>query len=77
MNYSTHWGAGGSIIERERICLRDTGEEGELMWEATDQREDKTYRGATPLIAICRCYVASIYGEEIEIPKELVSTTLP
>jgi hypothetical protein len=70
---STDWAHGGPIIERERICLRDTGEDGDLMWEADDQRDAVgKYRGPTPLIAAMRCYVASVAGDEIDVPVELV-----
>ena len=69
---STDWAQGGPIIERERICLRDTGEENDLMWEADDQRDAfGKYRGPTPLIAAMRCYVASQLGDEVDVPEEL------
>jgi hypothetical protein len=68
--YSTDWAQGGPIIEREHISTAYAywGE-----WEAWD---DKTmpppkYRGPTPLIAACRCYVASKLGDEVEIPEEI------
>jgi hypothetical protein len=69
--FSTEWAQGGPIIELERICLRDTGDEDDLMWEATDQRESTYFRGPTPLIAAMRCYVASKLGEEVEVPDGL------
>lgn len=69
---STDWAQGGPIIERERICLRDTGEDTDLMWAADDQREASVYyHGAAPLIAAMRCYVASKLGETAEVPEEL------
>ena len=70
--FSRDWAQGGPIIERERICLRDTGEDGDLMWEADDQRDAVgKYRGPTPLIAAMRCYVASVLGDEVDVPEEL------
>lgn len=70
--FSEKWEAGGPIIERERICLRDTGEDGDLMWEADDQRDENgKFRGPTPLIAAMRCYVASKLGDEVDVPEEL------
>jgi hypothetical protein len=73
-NYSTSWAQGGPIIELERICLRDTGEDGDLMWEADDQRDAVgKYRGPTPLIAAMRCYVASVLGDEVEVPDSLTN----
>lgn len=69
---STCWHVGGPIIERERICLRDTGDEGASMWEADDQREaDVKFFGPTPLIAAMRCHAVSKLGEEVEVPDEL------
>jgi hypothetical protein len=55
---STNWNQGGPIIDREKIRL--------------DPRESYWY-APTALIAAMRCYVASKYGDSIEIPKELQS----
>lgn len=67
------WALAGPIIERERICLRDTGEEGDAMWEADDQREaGVTFRGATPLEAAMRAFVAGVAGSDIDVPTALV-----
>jgi hypothetical protein len=56
------WSQGGPIIEREGIAIYGD-------WYAT--MVEKTYEGATPLIAAMRCYVASQLGAEVEIPEEL------
>ena len=64
---STNWSRGGPIIERERINISDDGGDG---WKADDSIGHWGY-GPTPLIAAMRCYVASIFGEEVEIPEEL------
>ena len=71
-NPSTEWSQGGPIIERERIAVdyRDTFD----WWVAyvnggTDEEYGCT--GPTPLIAAMRCYVASVLGDEIELPTEL------
>ena len=66
---STEWAIAGPIIERERLALipgaPDTGNWGahlggplgaEILW------------GPTPLIAAMRAYVASKFGETIELP---------
>lgn len=69
---STNWSQGGPIIERERICLRDTGDDGSCMWEADDQRDSfGKCTGPTPLIAAMRCYVASKLGNTVDIPDDL------
>lgn len=68
--YSTDWGDGGPIIERERIELTYYG--GMQGWSAyVGQIVQSTGNGPTPLIAAMRCYVASKLGDEVEIPEEL------
>ena len=65
-HYSTDWAQGGPIIEREKMTLEWTGED----WMAYI-RHDEEYFGPTPLIAAMRCYVASVLGDEVEVPNEL------
>ena len=72
---SINWAQGGPIIEREELYVQPTGDAAK--WKAylrlTDVvRFSKEHYGPTPLIAAMRCYVASKFGDEIEIPKELV-----
>lgn len=73
--YSTQWGCGGPIIERERLCARPLKE----VWGCwvTDLYGDihalsLSGFGPTPLIAAMRCYVASKLGNEVEMPEELI-----
>lgn len=76
--FSTDWSQGGPLIQREEIGLRrnapcSRGRE----WEASPSitakgAGGKWGYGPTPLIAACRCLVASRFGDEIEIPDELV-----
>lgn len=70
---STDWAQGGSIIEREGICLIAPHDDI-TVWEAVHPAlpHDEEY-GPTPLIAAMRCYVASKMGDDIEIPQELVA----
>jgi hypothetical protein len=72
--YSTDWALGGPIIERERISIEDCQDGAGLYWEATriEPPAVSEARGPTPLIAAMRCYVASVFGEEVEIPDELM-----
>ena len=75
---STDWSRGGPLIEREEIGLRrnapcSRGRE----WEASPSitakgAGGKWGYGPTPLVAACRCLVASVLGDEVEIPDELV-----
>jgi len=79
------WSTAGPIIEREEIRL-DTNDHPDLWpWVANklirwEKREDEEMGdwpvyaegvGDTPLIAAMRCYVASVLGDEVEIPEEL------
>ena len=65
-----NWAQGGPIIEREWIkCDPRKGQ-----WEATIWNEAAMQNpafGPTPLIAAMRCYVASKWGDEVDIPEEL------
>jgi len=73
---STNWAQGGPIIGQESIEIRkgnplyfpqgnDLGDYYEPLWLAGKQH------GPTPLVAAMRCYVASVLGDEVEIPEEL------
>lgn len=68
---STNWAQGGPIIEREKLCPVWSEELQE--WGVTKRVEDKFLfaQGPSFLIAAMRCFVASKFGDEIEIPKEL------
>jgi hypothetical protein len=67
-DYSTDWAAGGTIIERERIAMFV---EYPKDWCATDGNHRMA--GKTPLIAAMRCYVTSKLGDEVDVPKELLT----
>jgi hypothetical protein len=69
---SIDWLQGGPIIELEGINLRALSG---ALWEAeTWSAEGGQYLldGPTPLVAAMRCYVASVLGDEVEVPNELV-----
>lgn len=74
--YSSSWEYGGPIIEREKIAVRAHDHDVQE-WSAqpsinTVQTRLSAFRtGPTPLIAAMRCFVASKFGDDIEIPKEL------
>ena len=67
--YSTDWAQGGPIIERELIETLRGGAYQDKFWKA--RRNSVEAYGPTPLIAACRCYVASKLGEEVEVPEGL------
>lgn len=65
--YSIDWSEGGLIIEREEI---ETRKANSKEWGAWKDGVGCIH-GPTPLIAAMRCYVASMLGDEVEIPEEL------
>ena len=67
--YSTDWAQGGPIIQEEMIEIFRRDEKW-FAYSVNSKPED--FYGPTPLIAAMRCYVASHFGEEIEVPDELL-----
>lgn len=57
---STSWTDGGPIIDRERIKLEP--------WEYDSEWQADGIWGPTPLIAAMRAYVASRFGDEVDLP---------
>ena len=66
--WDTDWGQGGPIIEREGIGFTQFSDYPQ--WTAKHPQA-VCFDGPTPLIAAMRCYVASVMGDNIDIPKEL------
>ena len=60
---STLWEQGGPLVEKHRVSVSwfDFGN----AWISTDKK-CKVQLGQTPLEAICRAVVSSVYGEEVE-----------
>ena len=65
---STDWEDGGPFIEREGINLEYAIDPEK--WCACIMADQEVY-GPTALIAAMRCYIASLLGNEVEIPREL------
>jgi hypothetical protein len=69
---SSDWQQGGPIIERQRLEVHPRSDAGRgNHWGALPiDNEDWScfMRGPTPLIAAMRAYVASKFGEEVEVP---------
>jgi hypothetical protein len=78
-DYSSDWACGGPIIERERIAVLMLDNKWRAwtpehhgydprywLFERTSRSAEGT--GPTPLIAAMRAYVASKFGEEVELP---------
>ena len=74
-DYCADWAAAGPIIERERIDLNATLNQGSDVgeWRAVKGHGPTSRQryGATPLIAAMRCYVTSI-GDTVEVPEDLL-----
>ena len=73
VGYSTNWDQGGPIIEQEKIDVNFSTEDNSWIagLKLFDEQCDQMYKGPTPLIAAMRCYVASKFGDTIEIPEKL------
>ncbi len=71
---SAVWADGGPIIERERIEVTpewETIEDEGLIcagWMASVGVDVRQWFGSDPLTAAMRAYVASRFGEEVELP---------
>ena len=66
---SRTWSQGGPIIQEEMIEIFRRDEEW-FSYSINSKPED--FQGPTPLVAAMRCYVASRFGDEIEVPAELL-----
>lgn len=68
---SMDWAKCGPLIEKYRIDLiaRKTGDWGAML----ETEITKFQVGDTPQIAICRAVVASLLGDEIELPEGLAN----
>lgn len=69
--YSTNWAQGGPIIEREKIELSRSPNNGSITWFANGSTFGCDELGPTPLIAAMRCFCCSKLGDVVDIPEEL------
>ena len=67
-NPSTNWNLAGPLIESEMIAVTPADYEG---FEAFVWPKGEAVWGDTALEAICRCFVKSKLGDEIDLPEEL------
>jgi hypothetical protein len=71
--YSTDWQYGGPLIERERISVepieagRWVGRQYDPLSTDDGGHDHPTQEGPTPLIAAMRAFVASKFGEEVDL----------
>ena len=74
-DYSSDWLWGGPIIEREWLYItpRPNESDEDVRWQCKQHDGiDCVAFGPTPLIAAMRCYVAIKFGDNVEIPEELL-----
>jgi hypothetical protein len=67
---STDWSQGGPIIEREQMAVFHLGSEWLAEYPTLSYGgvlKAPSMRGDTPLIAAMRAYVASKFGDEVEL----------
>ena len=65
--FSTDWAVGGPLIQRERIDIQPLGNQ----YQGEQWRACGAFISPTPLIAAMRGYVASVRGDEVEVPDGL------
>jgi len=72
-NYTTDWSQMGPIIEREFILLTGwrTSTHDVRLGGIETATTSFCSMGPTSLIAAARCYVASKFGDIVEVPEEL------
>lgn len=72
-DYSAEWALAGPIIEREEITVSKSHvfNGWTALMHNVARRPTAVADGPTPLIAAMRCYVASVMGDEVEVPEEL------
>jgi hypothetical protein len=63
---STSWGFCGTTIEDEQLVVYP---DPLHKWIVKKHKDTTEHYGDTPLIAICRWYVASIFGDEVDITE--------
>lgn len=64
---SLDWSQGGPLISR---CVTALNQSGTESWWA--HAEGHLGTGETPLLAACRAIVASVLGDTVSVPKELL-----
>ncbi|MDE1488589.1 DUF2591 domain-containing protein [Xenorhabdus bovienii] len=70
---STDWAKCGELIDKYNIELTNELLDCVLFWSANcNYVSDDYLDGQTPQIAICRAVVAARWGNEVDIPDELV-----
>lgn len=75
VSYSTNWAHCGPLVDQFKIDIDQITEDyviASIFKPYGDLTVD--YNGPTALIAICRAVVAAKFGDEVEIPDELLGS---
>lgn len=64
-NPEQDWAQCGELIDKFNISLKSHSDDRRYF--ATSDESEITSAGDTPQQAICRCVVASVYGDEVEL----------
>ena len=73
LSFSSDWNKGGWIIEREKINVSLSATAPWMAWLYDGLEMIELMDGETPLQAAMRCYVASVLGDEVELPDEVTN----
>ena len=74
LRYSTDWDCGGPLLDKyiDGLSVTETPTGGKLYHATRIYGGCVSMPGETKLVAVCRCYVASVMGYEVDVPEELV-----
>lgn len=71
---STDWAQGGPLIDNFKPQFIQSFSEGRVTVQKIDgEGYSFVQHGPTTLVAVCRCFVASRLGDEVEVPEELLA----
>ena len=73
---STKWSQGGPLISKYGVsfdCISPVNAWESFVWGGPKACDGFSAEAEAPLIAACRAIVASILGETVSVPKELLS----
>lgn len=79
---SIDWSQGGPLIQKYQVCIEPEAHDGMPGTETSEKWVANIYYNGgdqyttdprpTPLIAACEAIIAAEFGDEIEVPHELV-----
>ncbi len=70
--WASSWAQAGPIIEREQISIEYHMSTNEWLATRIEGPAVSEEWGDSPLVAVMRCYVAAMLGDEVDIPNELM-----